>query len=155
MSYDKASFGIKPATRKPPIAIRIGAQRCSHCGQVVVPEGLPLTPVQRRIVDVVRRRGEVSAEDLRCAMWAHDADGGPENLKTLHVHIYLLNKKLRRYGLAVHANKGAGALYRLSETKAGNDDGYDAADDLSKSVAEGFRAIRERKANGGEGWSGA
>ena len=70
-------------------------------------------------------------------------------------HIYLLNKKLRRYGLAVHANKGAGALYRLSETKAGDDDGYDAADDVNKSVVEGFTAIRARKAAGGAGWGGA
>jgi N6-adenosine-specific RNA methylase IME4 len=29
---------------------------------------------------------------------------------------------------------------------------YDAADDINKSVAEGFRAIRERKAAGGPGW---
>jgi hypothetical protein len=29
---------------------------------------------------------------------------------------------------------------------------YDAEDDINKSVAEGFCAIRERKANGGPGW---
>jgi hypothetical protein len=33
-----------------------------------------------------------------------------------------------------------------------NRDTYDAQDDISKSVAEGFRAIRERKAAGGPGW---
>jgi hypothetical protein len=88
-------------------------ESCPHCGAPRVPDRLPLTPVQKRIVDVVRRRGEVSAEDLRVAVWADDEDGGPENLKTLHVHIYLLNKKLRRYGLAVRANKGAGATYKI------------------------------------------
>jgi hypothetical protein len=152
MSYDKASSGIKPTTREPRIAIRIGVQRCSHCGAPIVPPGLALTPVQRRIVAVVQRRGEVSAEDLRAAVWADDADGGPENLKTLHVHIYLLNKKLRRYGLAVRANKGAGATYQLRHVHA--DDGYDADDDIRKSVAEGFRAIRERMSKGGAGWGG-
>jgi hypothetical protein len=126
---------------------------CPHCGQAIVPERLPLTPVQRRIVDVVRRRGEVSADDLRSAVWAHDADGGPENLKTLHVHIYLLNKKLRRCGLVVRANKGAGATYQLRHAHAA--DGYDAADDIRQSVAVGFAAIRERKAAGGKGWGGA
>jgi hypothetical protein len=30
---------------------------------------------------------------------------------------------------------------------------YDAADDLKRSVEEGFSAIRERKANGGPGWT--
>jgi N6-adenosine-specific RNA methylase IME4 len=37
----------------------------------------------------------------------------------------------------------------------GNDiprDGYDAQDDINKSVAEGFAAIRERKTAGGPGW---
>ena len=118
-----------------------------------MPERLPLTPVQRRIVDVVRRRGEVNAEDLRCAVWADDEDGGPLNDKTLHVHIYLLNKKLRRYGLAVRANKGAGATYKLRHVHA--HDGYDADDDIRKSVAEGFRVIRERMSKGGAGWGGA
>jgi hypothetical protein len=31
---------------------------------------------------------------------------------------------------------------------------YDADDDIRKSVAEGFRTIRERKAAGGPGWRG-
>jgi hypothetical protein len=37
------------------------------------------------------------------------------------------------------------------ERGAGND-GYDAQDDLSKSIELGFRVIRERMANGGPGW---
>jgi hypothetical protein len=45
-------------------------------------------------------------------------------------------------------HQGPAQLRRISWR---HDDGYDADDD----VAEGFRAIRERKANGGEGWSGA
>jgi len=31
--------------------------------------------------------------------------------------------------------------------------GYDGQDDMAKSIAEGFRVIRERMANGGPGWS--
>jgi hypothetical protein len=33
-----------------------------------------------------------------------------------------------------------------------NDDDYDAADDLSRSIAECYRAIRERIARGGPPW---
>jgi hypothetical protein len=153
MSYLKPTPEIKPTARESLIPIRIGFRQCPHCGAPRVPERLPLTPVQRRIVDVVRRRGEVNAEDLRCAVWADDEDGGPLNDKTLHVHIYLLNKKLRRYGLAVRANKGAGATYKLRHVHA--HDGYDADDDIRKSVAEGFRVIRERMSKGGAGWGGA
>jgi N6-adenosine-specific RNA methylase IME4 len=32
-------------------------------------------------------------------------------------------------------------------------DSYDALDDINKSVAEGFSAIRERQTAGGEGWT--
>jgi hypothetical protein len=33
------------------------------------------------------------------------------------------------------------------------DDGYDPADDVAKSIEEAYRAIRERIANGGRGWT--
>ena len=33
-----------------------------------------------------------------------------------------------------------------------NDDDYDAADDLSRSIEECYRAIRERMARGGPPW---
>ena len=32
-------------------------------------------------------------------------------------------------------------------------DGYDATDDFAKSIEEAYRVIRERKANGGKGWT--
>jgi hypothetical protein len=106
--YITAASEIKP---KPRSGSRF--ESCPHCGAAIVPERLPLTPVQRRIVDVVRRRGAISAEDLRCAVWADDEDNGPLNDKTLRVHIHLLNQRLAGYGLCVRANKGAGATYRI------------------------------------------
>ena len=43
----------------------------------------------------------------------------------------------------------------MSETQqreSKNRDDFDAIDDFAKSLEEAYRAIRERKANGGEGW---
>ena len=74
-------------------------------------------------------KSPVKIYDAQCGN--DDPDGGPENPKTLHVHIYLLNKKLRRFGLAVRANKGAGATYQLRHVFT-LDDGYDADDDIAK-----------------------
>jgi hypothetical protein len=33
-------------------------------------------------------------------------------------------------------------------------DDYNATDDFARSIEEAYRAIRERKANGGPGWGG-
>ena len=51
------------------------------------------------------------------------------------------------------ARRDPPAHKRLPEPQTDNShDDYDADDDITKSVAEGFRAIRERKAAGGKGW---
>jgi hypothetical protein len=123
---------------------------CSTCRQPILPDGLRLSPIQSRIVSAVQRHREISAETLRAIVWADDPNGGPEDPKVLHVHIWHLNQRLAPYGIAVRANMGAGALYRLQPLAA--DDGYDAADDLAQSVKLGFEVIRERVRSGGKGW---
>jgi hypothetical protein len=86
---------------------------CPHCQQPVLPTDLPhLPPIKRRILDAVRRRPQ-TAEELRAIVWADDPDGGPEDRKVLHVHIWQLNRLLAPYGIVVRASKGAGALYRV------------------------------------------
>ena len=55
----------------------------------------------------------ISAEELREIVCADDLDGGPENLKTIHVHVYQLNKLLIPLGIVVRAPFGAGAGYRI------------------------------------------
>jgi hypothetical protein len=71
---------------------------CPCCGTRLIPqEQLSLPPVKKRIFATVRRRPGISAEELRCVVWADDPNGGPENLKTLHVHIHQLNRMLQLY----------------------------------------------------------
>src|SRR5262249_34346381 len=66
-------FDCRPRTKK-----------CPHCGQILVPDGLALPPVKRRILDAVKRRPGITAEDLRALVWADDPNGGPENRKAIH-----------------------------------------------------------------------
>ncbi len=58
------------------------------CGRPIIPEGLRLSPIQRRILEVVDRRGEISPRDLADAVWADDPNGGPLDSHALVAHVY-------------------------------------------------------------------
>jgi hypothetical protein len=72
-----------------------------------------VTPTQRRILDVLKRRGSASADELRDVLWSDDPDGGPDSPSTLHAHIWHLNQRLKSRGLRVRASRWAG--YRVIE----------------------------------------
>jgi hypothetical protein len=84
---------------------------CQACGRPLASDVRGLSPIQRAILDTVTRRGEISARDLADIVWADDPGGGP--LSGVKQHIFYLNRKLRPYGLAVRAGRGAGAVYSL------------------------------------------
>src|SRR5262249_29471168 len=83
---------------------------CPRCGAPLIPPGLALPPIKKRILDAVRRQPGISAEELRCVAWAHDPAGGPENPKVLHVHVHQLNRLIAPLGVAV---RGGSNGYRL------------------------------------------
>jgi hypothetical protein len=80
------------------------ARLCPHCGQPIAPAGLHLPPIKQRILDTVRRRPGISAEQLRCAVWADD--GGPECRHTIFVHVAQLNAVLQPHGICVRSEGG-------------------------------------------------
>jgi hypothetical protein len=86
------------------------ADVCSRCGQPMPPTGLRLSPIKQRIFEAVQRHPDIPAEELRCLVWAHDPNGGPENRKCLHVHVAQLNGLLRPLGIAVRSQGGG---YRI------------------------------------------
>jgi DNA modification methylase len=62
----------------------------------------------------------------------------------------LVADRLGRNAILIELNPEYTAM---AERRIKDDAGmFNAIDDISRSVAEGFRAIRERKANGGAGW---
>jgi hypothetical protein len=85
-------------------------ETCPTCGQVLVPEGLRLPPIKRRILEAVQRRPDITTEALRCVVWVDDPNGGPEDRKCLHVHIAQLNRLLAPSGIMV---RSAGGGYRV------------------------------------------
>ena len=86
---------------------------CPRCGAPIVPPGITLPPIKRRIFEAVRRHPGIGAEELRSLVWASDPNGGPEDRKVLHVHVHQLNRRLAAHGLRVWAGQGAGRGYRL------------------------------------------
>jgi len=79
---------------------------CPTCNQPIVPPIRALTPIKQRIFDAVQRCPGISAEELRCLVWADDPNGGPEDRKCLHVHVSQLNSTLRPLGLQVRSQGG-------------------------------------------------
>jgi hypothetical protein len=72
----------------------------------------PLPSTKQKILDVVRKRPGISAEELRCAVWADDPDGGPEDRKVLHVLVAELNTLLRPLGIMVRSQGGGYQILR-------------------------------------------
>ena len=79
---------------------------CPTCGQPIVPDGLRLPPIKQRILEAVRRRPDISAEELSITVWAEDPTGGPEDRKVLHVHVSQLNHLLAPHGIMVRSQGG-------------------------------------------------
>ena len=77
----------------------------------MIPAGLTLPRTKRAILDAVRARPGISAEDLRAIVWTADPNGGPEDRKVLHVHVHQLNKLLASLGVAVRGSVSGG--YRV------------------------------------------
>jgi hypothetical protein len=85
---------------------------CPRCGSPTPPK-LRLPPIKRRILEAVVKHPDIPAERLREIVWADDPNGGPEDRKVLHVHVFQLNRLLIPHGLVVRAGRGAGATYRV------------------------------------------
>ena len=90
---------------------------CPTCGQPRVPteDKLHLPPLKARILDAVRRRPGITAQELRDWTWADDEDGGPLTAaKCLHVHVAQLNTVLRPHGLTVRSEGGGDFVKAVS-----------------------------------------
>jgi hypothetical protein len=63
---------------------RNSAKTCPACGQPIVPPVPDLTPIKQRILDAVKHRPGISAEELRATIW-DDPSGGPEDRRPVAV----------------------------------------------------------------------
>jgi sugar phosphate isomerase/epimerase len=125
-------------------------RRCPYCQQVLPEFRLGVrfpNGVKSEIFDLVQRSG---IDGIACDTVHAIVFGSREHqpaTKTLKAHVNQINELIEDTGYRIH---GRGGNYRLINRNARKP--YDANDDIRKSVIEGFRAIRARKAAGGRGW---
>jgi hypothetical protein len=82
---------------------------------MIVPPVPNLTPIKQRILDAVKRRPGITAQQLRDWVWADDIDGGPlTDTKCLHVHIAQMNAMLRPLGITVRSEGGGYRIRTIS-----------------------------------------
>jgi DNA-binding response OmpR family regulator len=90
---------------------------CPHCRQVIPPRN-PFRdqPVKSRIYDYLVAHPEgVTRRQLMDAVWADDADGGPEFANVVSVHVKAMRPILAREGVTISCARGPGATYRLEK----------------------------------------
>src|SRR5262249_50763182 len=87
---------------------------CPRCKQPVLVTGLALSPIQKRIFEIVQKHPGITPEELRGLVWAHDPNGGPENRHTIFVHISRLNRALAPLGLMVRCEGGQYCIRSVS-----------------------------------------
>lgn len=94
---------------------------CPTCGHPIVSDeiGIVLTPLQRRIFNIVKRAGiaGISRDDLMEMLYANAADGGPSNRNIIAVTCHQMNRRLAQFSIAIKGSRGSGsntfALCRL------------------------------------------
>lgn len=96
---------------------------CTHCGQAlpdpVAQAQADLSPLMRKIIDVVRRRPGKSAAELADAVYASAPNGGPEWARdVVVVTICRSRKTLARHGLRLTARAPGQPGYRLIQINA-------------------------------------
>lgn len=77
---------------------------------------MPLTPVQTKVYEFVRRsKHAVSSNQIIHAVYSDRIDGGPlQATKAVHVQICQMNKRLKLVGQRIGASRrGAASSYRL------------------------------------------
>jgi hypothetical protein len=114
-----------------------------------------MSPMQGLLLREVERAGAngVTLERLEQLLENHREirrlDPPKDPRLVVRVTINQINRTLLAAGKPRIANASGGdRRYRMERP-------YDAADDITKSVAEGFRAVRARMAAGGPGWGDA
>lgn len=100
---------------------------CECCGHPLVSLDeieQTLTPMQRRMYDMVQKAGTVglSSEAIITRLYAHDPDGGPESRNIVHVVARQMNKRLEKFGIEMRGTPGREAgTYKIQPIKGASD----------------------------------
>ena len=96
-------------------AVIVKCPCCKGTGTLDDKVGVKLSPMQQRIYELLCR-ASINAPALVERLYASRIDGGPDHaLKSVHVQIYLMNKRLAHAGKKIISTTGGGpdSTYRI------------------------------------------
>ena len=92
---------------------------CKCCGHPLVSDeiGVVLTPLQRRIFNVVKRAGTagISGGDIMDEVYANTRDGGPDSTNIIAVVAGQANKRLSQFNVKIRGKRGVGGRFTLEK----------------------------------------
>lgn len=90
---------------------------CECCGFPLVADeiGVVLTPLQRRIFNIVKRAGAagISSPEVMEMVYQNAPDGGPDSTNIVAVVCNQMNKRLKQFNLKVQGRRGPNGFITL------------------------------------------
>lgn len=90
---------------------------CKCCGHPIISDeiGVVLTPLQRRIFNVVKQSGTagISGGEIMDQVYANARDGGPDSTNIIAVVACQANKRLKQFSVRLQGKRGRGGVFRL------------------------------------------
>ena len=94
---------------------------CKCCGHPMVsdPVEIVLTPLQRRIFEIVKRAGAagISGKDIMEQVYANVRGGGPDSTNIIAVVVNHANKRLAQFSLKITARRGPHSRFKLERAE--------------------------------------
>jgi hypothetical protein len=92
---------------------------CKCCGHPIVSDeiGIVLTPLQRRIFNIVKQSGSagITGGEVMDIVYANTCDGGPESTNIIAVVAGHANKRLAQFNLKIQGRRGRGGVFTLQK----------------------------------------
>ncbi len=86
---------------------------CKRCGHPIVADeiGIVLTPLQRRIFNIVKQAGSagIRGKDVLDIVYASDPNGGPDSA----------NRRLAQFSLKIQGKRGRGGMFTIERLPSG------------------------------------
>src|SRR3954469_9602221 len=94
---------------------------CKCCGHPIVSDEIwvVLTPLQRRIFNIVKRAGTagISGKDIMEDVYANTINGGPDSTNIIAVVANQANRRLEQFSLKIQGRRGPGGLFTIERLK--------------------------------------
>jgi hypothetical protein len=92
---------------------------CRCCGHPILSDeiGVVLTPLQRRIFNVVKRAGTagISGGDIMDEVYANVRGGGPDSTNIIAVVANHANKRLSQFNIKIQGKRGVGGRFTIEK----------------------------------------